>query len=135
MRVITNENDTAIWMVWNPSNSESSIIMWNNEMTNIVQEYWLNPNNILIKKIRKGIVCNDGFEVSVQASERHYCFPRANLADGNYSEWEVGFPSKEEKELLPFIEIKGNDPTKSVYPCVPTEIILKVIEKHGGIAV
>lgn len=107
--------------------------MWDNNMTNIVQEFWLNPNNILKNKIRKPIVCRDGFKMSVQASDAHYCSPRENLADGNYSEWEVGFPSDEE-ELLPFIEEEGGDPTKNVCPYVPTKIILLVIEKHGGIA-
>lgn len=132
---MTNDNDTAIWMVWNPGNPESSIIMWNNEMINIVQEFWLNPNNILKNKIRKPIVCRDGFKMSVQASDAHYCCPRVNLEDGNYSEWEVGFPNAEEEDLLPFIEIEGGDPKKNVYPYVPTEKILEVIEKHGGIAV
>lgn len=103
-------------------------------MTNIVQEFRLNPNNISKNKIRKPIVCRDGFKMSVQASDACYCEPRANLADGNYSEWEVGFPNEEEEDLLPFIEVEGGDPKKNVYPYVPTEIILEVIEKHGGIA-
>ena len=103
-------------------------------MTNILQEFWCDPKNIFKNKIRKPIVCRDGFTMSVQASDTHYCCPRANLEDGNYSAWEVGFPNKKDKKLLPFIEVEGGDPKKNVYPFVPTEIILDVIKKHHGLA-
>ena len=103
-------------------------------MTNIVQEFRLNPNNISKNKIRKPIVCRDGFKMSVQASDACYYEPRANLADGNYSEWEVATKIADEAILLPFIEGEGGEETTNVYPYVPTEIILEVIEKHGGIA-
>ncbi len=45
---------------------------------------------------------------------------------------EVGFPSEVEELLLPFAENKEN-PTETVYPCVPVTIIEQVIQKHGGI--
>lgn len=80
--------------------------------------------------IRPQIICNDGFKMSVQASEFHYCSPRI-LAE-SYNSVEVGFPSR--RELLMFLY--AEDPkrlTKTVYGYVPVDIINQVIEKHGGI--
>lgn len=81
---------------------------------------------------RERIECEDGFSLSVQASRFNYCTPRENLADGNYTSVEVGFPNAEEPELNAFIEGKGN-PCKAIYPYVPIEVIDKIIKKHGGI--
>lgn len=44
------------------------------------------------------VVCNDGFTMSVQASQFHYCSPRVDLAE-SYDSVEVGFPSLETKSL------------------------------------
>ena len=80
--------------------------------------------------MRKKIVCADGFDLSVQASEFHYCSPRDD--DGPYTKVEVGFPSAEEELLLPHIEGGKEPPTESVYPWTPIEVVYTVIEKHGG---
>ena len=80
--------------------------------------------------MRKKIVCADGFDLSVQASEFHYCSPRDN--DGPYTAVEVGFPSAEEELLLPHMESAGGDPTENVYPWTPVGVVYAVIEKHGG---
>ena len=77
------------------------------------------------------VVCEDGFQMSVQASEGHYCNPRNDV--GPYNEVEVGFPSQVESLLLPYIEVpEWKEPTKQVYPRVPVEVIRQVIDKHGG---
>lgn len=92
-------------------------------------------------KCRDPIKCRDDFEFSVQASASHYCLPRDNK--GPYTEVEVGFPSEVELLLMPYIERvydgKRDDyypneeiATKTVYPFVPAEVILEVIDKHGG---
>lgn len=87
---------------------------------------------ISIQKIRERITCNDGFSMSVQASEYHYCEPRKALPNGNYSLVEIGFPSCEEELLAEYAENEFNL-TESVYGYVPIEIVNQVIEKHGGI--
>lgn len=79
------------------------------------------------------IMCKDGFSMSVQASSFHYCAPRVTDPEGNYTSWEVGFPSKKEKTLMPYAEDKGK-PTETVYGRVPTEIIDAIIEHHGGLS-
>ena len=71
------------------------------------------------------IVCVDGFELSVQASNTHYCSPRT--ISGSYSRVEVGYPS----ESIPEFDEFDSD---GVYGWVPVEIVDAVLEQHGGIA-
>ena len=76
------------------------------------------------------VVCNDGFEMSVQAGQSLYSEPR-DVAD-HYEEAEVGFPSAEESLLTTYAE-DGENLCDTVYGYVPCSIIDQVIEKHGGI--
>lgn len=76
------------------------------------------------------VECVDGFSMSVQASQYHYCTPRQDT--GPYLEMEIGFPSSEEPLIMPYAE-DNERPTKTVYGYVPTELIDEVITKHGGI--
>jgi hypothetical protein len=78
------------------------------------------------------IVCNDGFRMSVQASDGHYCSPRNNA--GPYLELEVGYPSRNEPLLKDYMETPYDNPTETVYPYVPKDTIEKIINKHGGIS-
>ena len=100
-------------------------------MKNAIQQYWLDTglayNFGLVSTPR--VHCKDGFTMSVQASESHYCEPRELLADGDYTKWEVGFPSEDDTELLPYSQ---NDDV--VFPWVPTDVINTIIQKHGGLA-
>jgi hypothetical protein len=79
----------------------------------------------------KKIVCKDGFHMSVQASETHYCTPRNS--QGPWHKFEVGYPSAKVDEFMPYIEEGISDPTETVYGYVPGEVIEKVIAAHGGI--
>jgi len=82
-------------------------------------------------ELNKKVVCADGFTMSVQAHESAYCEPRLNKQK-NYSLVEVGFPSSEEKLLMPWAEDK-NRPRETVYGYVPVGTVTNVIAKHGGI--
>ena len=81
--------------------------------------------------IRPRLVCKDGFSMSVQASQYHYCTPRV---DGvvEYEEVEIGSLDTKEELLMPYAE----DPDEyfTVYRYVPVDIVNQLIEKHGGIA-
>jgi len=81
---------------------------------------------------RKSAVCKDGFAMSVQASEHHYCSPRSNGVAMSYTSVEIGFPSEKEDLLIDYAEDMDN-PTGTVYPYVPAQVVLDVIEKHGGL--
>lgn len=76
------------------------------------------------------IVCRDGWEASIQAHCGMYCTPSDNV--GPYTHVEVGFPSEREELLMPYA-VNPFDLTGTVYAYVPSEVIFKVIEKHGGV--
>ena len=94
---------------------------------------WLNNN---VKEVLKQqfdiriyhvIKCNDGFEMSVQASSFHYCEPRETFNDANtYNSFEVGFPNKTPE----FIEMD-----EDVSGWVNKDLIQQEIDFHGGIKV
>jgi hypothetical protein len=76
------------------------------------------------------IMCRDGFTVSVQAGEYSYCQPRNN--DGPYTHLELGFPNMPD-ELIQVYAEDPDQPTDTVYPQVPLEVVLALIVKHGGL--
>ena len=80
--------------------------------------------------ITRAMVCKDGFSMSVQASDRHYCFPLNNT--GPWSKVEVGYPSIVEPLLWEYAESPWQW-TDTVYPRVPVEVVAAVIEVHGGL--
>lgn len=98
-----------------------------------IQEFIkVTSKNLKDYSTRPKIVCNDSFEMSVQASSGHYCEPR-NLSD-YYSKMEIGFPSKIEPLILQYEEDSAA-PKNTVYGWVPIDIIQSVIDNHGGINV
>jgi hypothetical protein len=82
------------------------------------------------RELTPKVECADGFTMSVQVSENHYCYPRTNNAL-YYDQVEVGFPNEYEELLMPFVEGAGN-PTETVYGWVPNKVVDEVIIKHGG---
>jgi len=76
------------------------------------------------------IQCNDGFSVSVQASHFAYCTPRENGAFP-YCSFELGYPSEADLLIAAYAEDAFNL-TATVYGWVPLEIVLQLVEKHGG---
>ena len=79
----------------------------------------------------KAIKCADGFSMSVQASESHYCSPRVTGL-GFYNSYEVGWLSERDGLLMPYAE-DPERPTETVYGWVPASIVATVIAKHGGV--
>ena len=82
---------------------------------------------------RERLVCNDGFSISVQASQYHYCNPRKDGLD-YYTSVELGYPNREEELLSEFAE----DPdrlTHTVYGYVPVKVVDEIIRKHQGIKI
>lgn len=75
------------------------------------------------------IKCADGFSVSVQASQSHYCSPREN--DGPHHLVEVGFPSEPIQSIMEYAE-DDSDPTRTVYGYVPIELVLDALNEHGS---
>ena len=92
---------------------------------------YLGGDAVTVQDLRPHAICEDGFRVSIQASQYHYCTPRE---DGqiDYEEVELGYPSEKEEMILDFAE-DPDDPTSTVYGYVPVEVVDKMLEKHGGI--
>jgi hypothetical protein len=79
------------------------------------------------------IECNDGFHISVQASEFAYCMPRVT-DDIEYDEFECGYPSAAVPELHKWKDGGDDtDDTGTVYGYVPVAVLVALVEKHGGI--
>ena len=83
------------------------------------------------QECRPRIICNDGFNMSVQAGNGIYSNPRLS-GEYNYLSVEIGFPSEEETLINEYAETP-NDWTGTVYAYTPIELVDEVIEKHGGI--
>lgn len=98
-----------------------------------INAYFSNPENRQAMSTRvKSVKCKDGFRVSVQASECHYCSPRNNI--GPWTQVELGFPSSApEFGIMDFVEDPEN-PTGTVYGYVPVDLVNKLIDFHGGLA-
>lgn len=84
------------------------------------------------QEIRPRIRCKDGYTVSIQASSGAYCDPRVNNCNGAYKEVELGYPSRQDDDLLDYAE-DPDSPTGTVYGYVPVYKVQQVCEKHGGI--
>ena len=86
-----------------------------------------------MKELAPSIKCLDGVTLSVQASDTHYCIPRA--IDGPYSHVEVGFPSEEPpKKWAEYFDgdWETQDRTESVYGYVPVDFVREFVALHGG---
>lgn len=81
--------------------------------------------------VRKRIVCNDGFSMSVQGNKGAYCSPRSS--EREYDTMEIGYPSEKEELIMEYAESPDN-PTGTVYGYVPVSVIQQVIDKHNGIS-
>ena len=79
-------------------------------------------------KVRKSVICADGFRVSIQASSAH------NDAE-KYTHCELGFPTEADDLIKEYAEWFGGDEidyTEAVYGYVPAKVIRLLIAKHGG---
>lgn len=98
--------------------------------TDYVNQYFKNlPHTGAFPMPRPAFVLKDGTTISIQASTTTYCSPRVNNAE-KYEAVEVGFPSKEFPELLPYAE-DPETPTHTVYGYVPVEILNAIIDREG----
>ena len=77
--------------------------------------------------------CVDGFEISVQARAGCYCKPRENNAFPYYAV-ECGYPSGPVPELAEWKDTPESPDENTVYGYVPTHVVVKLIESHGGLS-
>lgn len=80
------------------------------------------------KELAHRIICQDGTEVSVQASRTHYCTPRLN--QGPYSTVEVGYPTQDPP--IEWAKYADGEYPSDVYGYVPIDLVRQFINSHGG---
>lgn len=88
---------------------------------------WFKP----IPEVTPAVECKDGYRISIQANWSAYCTPRENKA-WPYSEVELGFPNRYDELIDEFAEVP-DEIEKTVYGYVPIDIVVELINKHGGI--
>jgi hypothetical protein len=76
--------------------------------------------------MRESMTLDDGFNLSIQASESHYSEPRDNT--GPYTAYEVGYPDEHFEALRPYAD--GRFPS-DVYGWVPSDVIEALFEERG----
>ena len=90
-----------------------------------VMEYLRKHPTVYGNSVRPHIHCKDGYVLSVQASDGHYCLPRKNNAE-EYDAVEV--------MLVTGHFVKGwGRMNGSVYGFVPIDKVEKLVSQHGGI--
>jgi hypothetical protein len=85
-----------------------------------------------MKQPNPQIMCKDGTQVSVQASQFHYCIPRNDT--GPYTKVEVGFPTVAPTQRLKDFAEDAEYLTETVYGYVPLDVVQEFLDEHGGIA-
>lgn len=75
------------------------------------------------------IICADGFKMSVQGHYGAYSYPRDDFAD-SYSEVEI---MCRREEIFEELERGYDVGYERIYPYVPVNVVLRVIEVHGGV--
>lgn len=74
----------------------------------------------------------DGLELSVQGHWGAYSFPRDDWAE-EYVMVEVMGPPKADELLAPYERECNAVGDEMIYPAVPVHVVVKIIEKHGGL--
>ncbi len=106
--------------------------MTTNEFLRLTRKEYTTKSGITRLEIRPHVLCQDGFIISIQASQGFYCEPQNDTAE-YYSKVELGFPNQED-ELIASYADNPDKYTYTVYPYVPVRIVDRLLEKHGGIA-
>lgn len=96
---------------------------------NILNDYLSAHRGTSAYPVVPRIVCQDGFSLSVQASQGAYCAPRNNT--GPWYQLEVGFPSAKPEFIFEYVE-DDDRPMQTVYGYVPIDLIVNLINLHGG---
>src|SRR4051812_16555561 len=76
------------------------------------------------------VECVDGFTISIQAGYGIYCEPRQS--EGPWRKVELGFPSAGDDLILKYAE-DADAPAETVYGYVPIDVVVQLIDKHGGL--
>jgi hypothetical protein len=79
------------------------------------------------------LICGDGFQMSVQASEYHLCEPKTNV--GPWVDFEVRAQVSAESDGQLKHYLLEEDKEERTYSNVPLDVLRKVIDIHGGLII
>ena len=88
-----------------------------------------------LEPAREQIVCKDGFKMSVQAGTKWRCEPPVFDNGGffkGYTHVEVGLFGGRRESLLSDL-YPGMSFDDEIYPLVPVQVVMNIINKHGGL--
>lgn len=110
---------------------ERGVTDWVNQHLKATRKMETTTGGYTFQRIREKAKCVSGLEISIQASDGHYCTPRVTDAP-LYTHVEVGFPPYRIAQLMAFAEDREK-PTETVYGWVPIHIMNDIIDAHGGL--
>lgn len=96
--------------------------------------YWVDHLPNPERPVRALIVCNDGFTVSCQNHFASYAKSNNWKRLCEITDMELGLPSQPDNLIKDYqCDPEHTAPTQDIYGYVPIEIVVKLINKHGGI--
>jgi len=99
-------------------------------------EYWLFlPVDKQLGIIREMVKCNDGFTFSAQNHFATYCNSKEAKSMKEITDMELGFPSQADDLIAPYANATeyGTPLTQDVYGYTPIDVIIALVNKHGGL--
>ena len=88
----------------------------------------------IMPAVRPHAVCADGFTLSIQASEFHYCFPRETLEDCDYNAVEVMlFGTIDSFTYNRFLKHSCGKEDGNLFSFVDIHFLELFVKEHGGI--
>lgn len=107
---------------------ESYYYKENSTIQNMFRKYGRCINKMGIHHIFPPVICKDGYFMSVQAGMFMNSSPEEDLEDFGYDCVEVYSSEEDTTELQWFA-----NSSKDTFGYVPTEVVDKIINKHGGL--
>ncbi len=99
-------------------------------------EYWLFlPVDKQLGIIREMVKCNDGFTFSAQIHYGVNCNSKEAKSMKEITDMELGYPSEADDLIAPYANETeyGTPLTQDVYGYTPIDVIVALVNKHGGL--
>lgn len=99
-------------------------------------EYWeFLPVGRHLGIIKEMVKCNDGFTFSAQIHYAVNCNSKEAKSIKEITDMELGYPSEADDLIAPYANAKeyGTPLTQDVYGYTPIDVIVALVNKHGGL--
>jgi hypothetical protein len=98
-------------------------------------EYWLSLPCGKNTFCKYPVICNDGFTFSAQIHYGTNCNSKEAKSMKEITDMELGFPSQADDLIAPYANETdyGTPLTQDVYGYTPIDVIVGLVNKHGGL--